>query len=94
MPNEWISYMHKFDDLMQDALLACSKNSLQNMFSALHGDGTMGPSNLLKVDIDLKNNKVRTTFFLNDFNVFGCNFKLFTFSLFLRKLFSIRPFFE
>lgn len=58
MPNEWISYMHKFDDLMEDALLACSKNSLQHMFAALHGDGTMGPSNLLKVDIDLKNNKV------------------------------------
>lgn len=58
MPNEWINYMHKFDDLMQDALLACSKNSLQQMLIALHGDGTMGPSNLLKVDIDLKNNKV------------------------------------
>lgn len=61
MPNEWISYMHKFDDLMEDALLACSKNSLQHMFVALHGDGTMGPSNLLKVDIDLKNNKVSNT---------------------------------
>lgn len=58
MQLEWVEYIRKLDNLLQEALRACAKNTVQSLFNRLHGDGTMGPSPLILIDIDLKNGKV------------------------------------
>lgn len=58
MANQWVEYIRKLDNLILEALRACAKNSMQSFYNTLHGDGTMGPSPLLSIDIDLKENKV------------------------------------
>lgn len=59
MTKEWLAYIQRFDDLIQEALKSCAKNSLQTIFTSLHGNGSMGPTPLIKMDIDLSNNKVK-----------------------------------
>lgn len=58
MAHEWLEYIRKFDNLVEEALRYCVKNSLQTLINVLHGDGTMGPSPLLIVDIDLHEDQV------------------------------------
>lgn len=61
MAYEWLEYIRKFDNLIQEALRACVKNSLSTFYQTLHGDGRMGPSPLIHIDIDLKDEKTVST---------------------------------
>lgn len=58
MADQWLGYVRNFDTLMEEALKVCVRNSLQNMFEAIHGDGTTAPSPILKLFANLKNNRV------------------------------------
>lgn len=58
MAHQWVRYINNFDKLMEEALKICCKNSLQSMFEALHGDGTTEPNPLIKIEVDLVDNKV------------------------------------
>lgn len=58
MAHEWLEYIRKFDNLVEEALRCCVNNSLQTLFNVLHGDGTLGPSPLLVIDVDLHENQV------------------------------------
>lgn len=58
MGSEWIEYVRKFDSLVQEALRTCIKNSITTFYNTLHGDGTMGPSPLIAIDIDLSGRTV------------------------------------
>lgn len=58
MKKEWFDYIKKIDSLIEEALRACAKHSLLTIFNRLHGDGTMGPSPLIELNIDLENGKV------------------------------------
>lgn len=61
MAHEWLDYIRKFDNLVEEALRCCVRNSLQTIFNVLHGDGTMGPSPLLLTDVDLYENDFKFT---------------------------------
>lgn len=58
MADNWIKYICKFDMLLEEAIRVCVKNSLQNMYEALHGDGTTGPNPILRLEANLKQNRV------------------------------------
>lgn len=58
MAKEWYDYIVKFDSMMQEALVMCAKNSLQSIYSALHGDGSVGPSPILSMTVDIEDKKV------------------------------------
>lgn len=58
MANDWLEYIRKLDRLVQDALKLCARNSMQGLFNALHGDGNLGPSPLLRVKVDLADGKI------------------------------------
>jgi hypothetical protein len=49
------------DGVIEEALKQCVKASLQVMLEALHGDGTTGPTQILKVSATLKNSAVSIT---------------------------------
>lgn len=69
MTDNWVKYICKFDMLLEEAIRVCVKNSLQNMYEALHGDGTTGPNPILRLEANLKENRVLT----NDFSFFSIN---------------------
>jgi hypothetical protein len=46
------------DGVIEEALKQCVRASLQVMLEALHGDGTTGPAQIVKVSTTLKNNAV------------------------------------
>jgi hypothetical protein len=58
MDEHWVWYMHKMDDVIEEALKQCVRASLKIMLEALHGDKTAGPTQILKVSATLKNNTV------------------------------------
>lgn len=58
MSTEWLEYIRKLDSLLLEALKACAKHSLQNVYNALHGDGSIGPSPIINVFLDLSDSKV------------------------------------
>ena len=58
MALEWIDYVRKLDNVLQEALKACAKNSMQKFYTVLHGSGTIGPSPLIEIKIDLEGSKV------------------------------------
>lgn len=58
MANEWLDYIKKLDALVLEALRACARNSLQNVFNTLHGDGNLGPTPLINIYLDLNETKV------------------------------------
>lgn len=58
MADEWLEYIRKFDNLLQEAFCLCARNSMQMLYNKLHGDGTFGPSPFIEIDIDLKDSKV------------------------------------
>lgn len=58
MVDQWVKYIINFDVLVEEALKVCVKNSLQDMFLALHGDDTTGPNPLLKLNAQLLHNRV------------------------------------
>ncbi|KAH9639977.1 hypothetical protein HF086_008072 [Spodoptera exigua] len=53
MAEHWIKYVRRFDILLEDALRLGIKSTMQNMYKCVHGDGTMAPSPLLKMDLYL-----------------------------------------
>ncbi|XP_031338901.1 dynein heavy chain 2, axonemal-like isoform X2 [Photinus pyralis] len=58
MGEEWIKYVLNFDRLIEEALTVCVKNSLLVMYEALHGDGSTLPSPILKLEANLKRNRI------------------------------------
>lgn len=58
MVDQWVKYVSNFDVLMEEALRVCVRNSLQVMYEALHGDGSSPPSPVIKLSINLTNNRV------------------------------------
>ncbi|XP_060528447.1 dynein axonemal heavy chain 2 isoform X3 [Cylas formicarius] len=58
MANEWMRYINNFDRLIEEALKICCKNALVSMYGALHGDGTADPAPLLKIEVNLTDNKI------------------------------------
>lgn len=58
MVEHWISYVKKFDLLVEEALKVCVKNSLNIMLNALKS-GTISMSPLIKLQITLKNDRVK-----------------------------------
>lgn len=60
MAPQWTKYVNNFDRLMEESVIVCSKNALQFMYEALHGDGTTEPSPLIMLKANLTDNRVRT----------------------------------
>lgn len=58
MMDQWVKYVHNFDILMEEALKVCARNSFQVLYEALHGDGSSPPSPVIKLSINLTNNRV------------------------------------
>ncbi|KAG7305948.1 hypothetical protein JYU34_008511 [Plutella xylostella] len=58
MADYWIKYVRRFDKQLEDALRLLVKASMQNMYRCLHGDGTMAPSPLIKMDLFLIDNNI------------------------------------
>ncbi|XP_052739543.1 dynein axonemal heavy chain 2 [Bicyclus anynana] len=55
MAEYWIKYVKRFDQLLEDALRLAIKATMQNMYKAVHGDGTMAPSPLITMNLYLSN---------------------------------------
>ncbi|XP_050668613.1 dynein axonemal heavy chain 2 [Leptidea sinapis] len=53
MVEHWVKYVRRFDRQMEDALRLSIKATMQNMYKCLHGDGTMAPSPLIKMNLYL-----------------------------------------
>ncbi|KAK4876213.1 hypothetical protein RN001_012635 [Aquatica leii] len=58
MADQWIQYICNFDLLIEEALRICVKNSMHAMYEALHGDGSTQPSPILKLEANLKYNRI------------------------------------
>lgn len=61
MAEQWIKYVQNFDHVLEQAVLITVRNCLKFFFEVLHGDGTTGPNPVIKININLKNNKVSDT---------------------------------
>lgn len=70
MTEEWVEYIKKFDSLIQEALRTCAKNTLQKLYKSLHGDGSIGPTSILEIEINLINNKIEFTPSIKECNDF------------------------
>ncbi|KAG6451921.1 hypothetical protein O3G_MSEX007393 [Manduca sexta] len=53
MAEYWIKYVRRFDCLLEDALRLAIKATMQNLYKCVHGDGTMAPSPLIKMNLYL-----------------------------------------
>ncbi|CAG9579057.1 unnamed protein product [Danaus chrysippus] len=53
MAGHWIKYVKRWDRLLEDALRLSIKATMQNMYKAVHGDGTMAPAPLIKMNLYL-----------------------------------------
>lgn len=51
------------DKLIEEAIRICARNSLQSVYSTLHGNGVLNPNALFHVVLDIKETSVRITFF-------------------------------
>jgi hypothetical protein len=58
MGEHWAAYVHKMDGVIGEAFKQCVRSSLRIMLDALHGDGTTGPTQILKLSVSLKNHAV------------------------------------
>jgi hypothetical protein len=58
MGKHWDLYIHKMDGVIGEALKQSVRSSLQIMLDALHGDGTTGPTKILKLSASIKNRAV------------------------------------
>lgn len=61
MVQEWIAYIDRLDKLLEKAVKMCVVNTLETIYKSLHGDGSMAPSPIFKLEIDLINNKLDFT---------------------------------
>lgn len=39
MADQWVKYVKRFDQLLEDALRLSIKATMQNMYKCVHGDG-------------------------------------------------------
>ncbi|CAB3235267.1 unnamed protein product [Arctia plantaginis] len=58
MAEHWVKYVRRFDRLMEDALRLSIKSTMQNMYKCVHGDGTMAPAPLIKMNLYLINKDI------------------------------------
>ncbi|XP_046962283.1 dynein axonemal heavy chain 2 [Vanessa cardui] len=58
MADHWIKYVRRFDRLFEDALRLAIKETMKNMYKAVHGDGTMAPSPLIKMSLYLTDKQI------------------------------------
>ena len=58
MGKHWDLYICKMDCVIGEALKQCVRSSLRIMLDALHGDGTTGPTQILKLSASIKNRAV------------------------------------
>ncbi|XP_045494772.1 dynein axonemal heavy chain 2 [Colias croceus] len=58
MAEHWVKYVRRFDRLMEDALRLAIKATMQNMYKCVHGDGTMAPSPLIKMQLYLSGKNI------------------------------------
>jgi hypothetical protein len=54
MGKHWDLYVHKMDCVIGEALKQCVRSSLRVMLDTLHGDGTTGPTQILKLSASIK----------------------------------------
>ncbi|KAF5292010.1 hypothetical protein FQA39_LY14127 [Lamprigera yunnana] len=54
----WVKFIRNYDNVVEEALRICVKNSMQIMYEALHGDGSTLPSPILKLEANLKHNRI------------------------------------
>ncbi|XP_068632350.1 dynein axonemal heavy chain 2 [Battus philenor] len=58
MADQWVKYVRRFDRLLEDALRLSIKATMQNMYKCVHGDGTMAPAPLIKMNLYLSHAKI------------------------------------
>jgi hypothetical protein len=58
MGKHWDLYICKMDGVTGEALKQCVRSSLQTMLDALHGNGTTGTTQILKLSASLKDRAV------------------------------------
>ncbi|CAK1540781.1 unnamed protein product [Leptosia nina] len=58
MAEHWVKYVRRFDRLIEDALRLAIKATMQNMYKCVHGDGTMAPSPLIKMNLYLSDKNI------------------------------------
>ena len=58
MGSHWTDYIHKMDAIVEEAFKLCVRSSLSLMYEILHGDGTSGASQLIKICAVMENDTV------------------------------------
>ncbi|XP_013149055.1 PREDICTED: dynein heavy chain 2, axonemal [Papilio polytes] len=58
MADQWVKYVRRFDRILEDALRLSIKATMQNMYKCVHGDGTMAPSPLIKMNLYLSGKRI------------------------------------
>ncbi|XP_055685590.1 dynein axonemal heavy chain 2 [Lutzomyia longipalpis] len=66
MMDEWSKYVEKIDALLLEALHCSVKYGLESIFTRIHGDGTLGPNPLVKVEVNLMGNHLAFTPSIDD----------------------------
>ncbi|GAB0089100.1 Dynein heavy chain [Sergentomyia squamirostris] len=61
MMEEWSQYVEKIDALLLEALHCSIKYGLESVYVRVHGDGTLGPVPLIKVEVNLMSNRLTFT---------------------------------
>uniref|UniRef100_A0A1I8MW68 Dynein axonemal heavy chain 2 n=1 Tax=Musca domestica TaxID=7370 RepID=A0A1I8MW68_MUSDO len=58
MTAEWYKYVHRFEDMLAEALLICARNSLNNVYFALRSEGDINPAPIIIISIDIQDQKL------------------------------------
>ncbi|XP_041988681.1 dynein axonemal heavy chain 2 isoform X2 [Aricia agestis] len=58
MADHWIKYVRRFDRMLEDALRLSTKATMQNIYKCVHGDGTMAPAPLIKMNLYLSKSEI------------------------------------
>ncbi|XP_059612816.1 dynein axonemal heavy chain 2 [Phlebotomus argentipes] len=66
MMDEWSKYVEKIDALLLEAFHCSVKCGLESVFTRIHGDGTLGPAPLVKVEVHLVENRLSFTPSIDD----------------------------
>lgn len=61
MRPEWKEYVRRFDNMMELALLTSVRNSLRNIYLPIHGDGTMGPTPIILMFVNIEKKQLEFT---------------------------------
>lgn len=74
MADQWIKYINNFDRVLEEAIRTSIKNSLRNIYEALHGDETTDPGPCLKLTILLHHKKVYHIKFPENLKIFNSKY--------------------